>query len=115
MMDASPLYPRGFHPIYKSSLPDGRGLAWPMSRSLRPVKYYFIDYSISAYIPPDMHPKLCVGIFGRDREPPELSDTVPYDPFKLDVFILGNVFRRDFCDVSLILLLRRLTDMPPEI
>ena len=99
MMDASPLYPQGFHPIYKLSLPDARGLAWPLSRSTHPVRYYFIDYSISVYIPPDVYPKLCVGIFGRDPEPPELSDTIPYVPFKLDIFILGNVFRREFCHV----------------
>ncbi|EPT00389.1 hypothetical protein FOMPIDRAFT_1049710 [Fomitopsis schrenkii] len=98
MMDGNPLFPQGFHPIYDTSLPDGHGLSWPMSRSHFPVQYYYIDFSISVYIPPDVGPKLAVGVFGRDQDPPELSDVVPYDPFKLDVFILGNVFRKEFYD-----------------
>lgn len=100
-MDGNPLYPQGFHPIRQCSLPNGRGVAWPMSRSHFHLQYYYIDYSISVYIPPDVYPKLAVGVFGRDQEPPELSDDIPYDPFKLDVFILGNVLRKDFYDVSL--------------
>lgn len=102
MMDAGPLFPLGFHPVHDTSLPSGHGLSWPMSRTHCPVKYYFIDYSISVYIPPDVSLKLAVGIFGRDQEPPELSDHVPYDPFKLDIFILGNMFRKEFYNVSCI-------------
>ena len=42
-----------------------------------------------------------VGEDGRDQEVPELSDDIPYDPFKVDIFIIGNLFRRMFYDVSL--------------
>ena len=98
-MDGNPLYPGGFHPVRKVSSPDGTGIAWPMSRSHFHVQYYYIDFSLSVYIPPDVQPKLAVGFFGRDQEPPELSDSIPYDPFKLDVFILGNVLRKNFHDV----------------
>jgi hypothetical protein len=28
-----------------------------------------------------------------------LSETVPYHPYKLDVFIIGNMFKQEFCDV----------------
>ena len=100
-MDASPLFPLGFHPVYDKSLPSGQGLSWPLSRAHYPVKYYFIDYSISVHIPPDVKPKLTVGFLGRDQEPPELSDVTPYDPFKLDIFILGNMFRKELYNVSL--------------
>ena len=99
MMDGNPLYPGGFHPVHKSCTRDGSGVVWPMSRSCFHIQYYYIDFSLSVYIPPDVHPKLVVGIFGRDQDPPELSDDVPYDPFKLDVFILGNVFRKSFYEV----------------
>lgn len=33
------------------------------------------------------------GIFGLDQDVPELSREIPYDPFKVDVFIIGNMFR----------------------
>ncbi|KAH9834123.1 kinase-like domain-containing protein [Rhodofomes roseus] len=98
MMDATPLFPDGFHPLRNTLKPDGKTAAWPNSRSHFPVKYYFIDFGISVQIPPDVQPKLAVGGDGRDQAPPELSDDVPYDPFKLDVFILGNVFRKNFYD-----------------
>ena len=100
MMDGNHLYPGGFHPIRQICSPDGTSVAWPMSRSHFHVQYYYIDFSLSVYIPPDVQPKLVVGIFGRDQEPPELSDSIPYDPFKLDVFILGNVLRKSFYDVG---------------
>lgn len=99
MMDATPLYPRGFHPVQSDYLPDVSSRAPHLSRAEAPVKYYFIDFGISVDIPVDVHPKLATGILGRDRDPPELSSDKPYDPFKLDVFILGNVFRKEFREV----------------
>ncbi|KAH9920914.1 kinase-like domain-containing protein [Fomitopsis serialis] len=98
MMDAGPLYPRGFHPLLGEFLPDGKTGTWPNSRTRCPVKYYFIDFGISRYFPPDVQSKLVIGGDGRDQEPPELSDDIPYDPFKLDVFILGNFLRKNFYD-----------------
>jgi len=98
MMDGGPLFPQGFHPTRTAFLPDCRTVAWPLSRSHNPVKYYFIDFGLSVYIPSDGQPKLATGCYGRDQEPPELSDMDPYDPFKLDIFIMGNVFRKDFYD-----------------
>ena len=35
-----------------------------------------------------------LGIAGRDRDVPELSKNVPYDPFKVDIFTIGNVLLR---------------------
>ncbi|KAI0734963.1 hypothetical protein C8Q72DRAFT_964728 [Fomitopsis betulina] len=98
MMDASAIYPHGFHPVLSSSLPDGRTYARPRRRTSVPVKYYFIDYGISTYFPPGTNPRLVVGANGRDQEVPELSDEVPYDPFKVDIFIVGNLFRSMFHD-----------------
>jgi len=98
MMDASAMYPHGFHPSEGLFLPDSRTPVFPISRSYVGVKYYFVDFGISVHIPSDVYPKTALGGHGRDQEPPELSFDVPYDPFKLDVFIIGNVFRREFCD-----------------
>ncbi|KAJ3004551.1 hypothetical protein NUW54_g4764 [Trametes sanguinea] len=93
MMDASSLFPKGFHPIAQKMLADGVTPATVLSRASAPVHYYFIDFGISTWFTDDS-PKLVVGTDGLDREPPELSKTVPYDPFKLDVFLIGNLIRR---------------------
>ncbi|KAL7282051.1 hypothetical protein ACG7TL_003518 [Trametes sanguinea] len=93
MMDAPALFPRGFHPDMDYKLPDMSGPAPVLSRSDAPVRYYLIDFGISTRFTPDM-PRLVVGCDGLDQEPPELSVTVPYDPFKLDVFLIGNLIRR---------------------
>ncbi|KAI0350538.1 hypothetical protein OH77DRAFT_1593479 [Trametes cingulata] len=95
MMDASNLYPRGFHPIAQRRLPDVSDHAPYLSRSTVPIKYYFIDFGISTRFTSDEEPRVVTGKLGLDRQPPELSDDVPYDPFKLDVFLIGNLIRRE--------------------
>ena len=90
------MYPEGFHPIKLNHTPDWSGFAKHTSRTVAKVKYYFIDFGISVHVPEDLRPKLVTGFLGRDRDPPELSRTVPYDPFKLDIFIIGNMLKREF-------------------
>ena len=36
-----------------------------------------------------------LGTDGLDSDVPELSSKVPYDAFKVDIFILGNLFRKE--------------------
>lgn len=79
-----------------------------LSRSCAGVTYYYIDFGTSSYFHPSRstspsRPRLVLGTGGRDDEAPELSATVPYDPFKVDIFTLGNLFRRQFYDVRLVL------------
>jgi len=105
MMDADAMYPEGFHPIRVDYKPDYSGWAPYVSRSVAGARYYFVDFGISVRIPEDDRPKFVTGSMGRDQEPPELSDTVPYDPFKLDVFIIGNMLMREICDVRVLVLL----------
>lgn len=101
MMDASSLYPKGFHPIAEDRLPDTSDYAPHISRSQARVKYYYVDFGISVHIPPGSPSKLVTGRHGRDRDPPELASNDPYDPFKLDVFIIGNLFQTEFLRVGL--------------
>lgn len=96
MMDADAMYPEGFHAVVPGYKADYSGPAEHISRTDAKVKYYFIDFGISVHIPENVQPKLATGSMGRDRDPPELSETVPYDPFKLDIFIIGNMFKREF-------------------
>ena len=100
-MDVDAMYPEGFHPIAIDYKPDYSGSAKHTSRSAGAVKYFFIDFGISVHIPENLRPKLVTGFLGRDRDPPELSDEVPYDPFKLDIFIIGNMLKRDFYMVGI--------------
>lgn len=101
-MDASALYPLGFHPVTQHFLPDAVTPVYPLPRHSVKVKYYYVDFGISSHFTPDRRgDRLVLGRDGRDREVPELSNITPYDPFKVDIFIIGNLFRREFHDVCI--------------
>ena len=116
LMDGTHMYPLGFHPVHDIFLADGRAFAPMITRLEAGVKYYFVDYGISSYFPPGSQRELVVGIASRDRDVPELSNSVPYDPFKVDIFTIGNVIRGEFQTVgfpshptdTLVSLLRRI-------
>jgi serine/threonine protein kinase len=96
LMDATRMFPHGFHPVRDSFLPHDLSTPAPMiPRFNVGVKYYFVDYGISSYFPEGTEPQLVLGLAGRDRDVPELSDEVPYDPFKVDILTIGNVLRRE--------------------
>ena len=95
------MFPRGFHPVKDTLLYDLRTPAPTIPRRDVGVKYYFVDYGISSYFPTGSEPHLVLGRDGRDQDVPELSDEVPYDPFKVDIFTIGNVLRSEFCNVSI--------------
>lgn len=64
--------------------------------------YYFIDFGLAVHSE-DRNCKVAVlGNEGHDRDPSELStgNWIPYDPYKLDVYLIGNVFRRVLLDVG---------------
>ncbi|KAI0733407.1 kinase-like domain-containing protein [Fomitopsis betulina] len=62
--------------------------------------YYFIDFGLSVHVENPNCRVLVLGNEGHDRAPPELrtGNRIPYDPYKLDVFLVGNVFRRLLLD-----------------
>lgn len=64
---------------------------------MKHTKYYFIDFSISLIFK-DSDVRIAGGNNGQDQNPPEL-ETPRYDPFALDVFILGNLYRKSFLQV----------------
>ena len=102
LFDADAMYPEGFHPVALRKARDHSALAKYTSRASAGAKYYYVDFGISVYIPEAVGPKLVTGILGRDQDPPELSEDVPYDPFKLDIFIIGNMFMQEFYQVSVL-------------
>ncbi|KAI0637719.1 hypothetical protein C8Q77DRAFT_1087476 [Trametes polyzona] len=91
MMDASELYPQGHHPILLDDLPDVSKRAPVLYHARSKVKYYFIDFGISS-----KNQTTVTGRDSTDKTVPEFSDHVPYDPFKVDIYLLGNVFTKCF-------------------
>ncbi|KAI0657811.1 kinase-like domain-containing protein [Cubamyces menziesii] len=94
MMDARPLYPNGHHPIRLGSTPDALYPVSPLPRGGRRIQYYYIDFGLTSWFPPGSSP-MVIGDVGR-AEVPELSDTVPYDAFKVDIYALGTVYLKEF-------------------
>lgn len=94
-MDARALYPEGWHPQFPFRVSDfKRALPSRAIREADHISYYFVDFGLSTY-------KKCLttGVDGQERAP-ELSDHVPYNPYKLDVYILGMAYKRFFESVS---------------
>jgi len=98
MMDGTPLYPEGFHPSRPGRSRSGTRLINGRRRlHAPPVFYYLIDFGMSSKFEGD-EPRVAWGIDGQDREAPELQEhrIGPYDPFALDIFTLGNVYKKSF-------------------
>ncbi|KAG8947766.1 hypothetical protein FRC00_008940, partial [Tulasnella sp. 408] len=89
MMDGRELYPRGWHPQRRNFYPNGKAMGGgdPSRTAVGGVRYYFIDFGISSKDQDEV-----LGIHGQELSP-ELSDTVPYNPYKLDVYILGMAYQ----------------------
>ncbi|GBE78924.1 predicted protein [Sparassis crispa] len=100
MMDARSLYPHGHHPIRIAASQDGIHMLAPLSRSDCSVRYYFIDFGISSLIKKGESPYV-LGRQGRDKELPELSSEITYDAFKVDIFTLGNLYKKEFLQAYL--------------
>ncbi|KAJ7743784.1 kinase-like domain-containing protein [Mycena metata] len=110
VVDSSTMIPGGFHFIDDST---SDGLTYITDRAKFPARvpfmndrttagplhYYFIDFSHSVRFPSFESREL---ITGDDYEKsttqfiPEISATVPYDPFKVDVRMVGEMLREDF-------------------
>ena len=100
-MDPGPMYPKGFHPKNVTTDITGYRKAHPKRRRdvLSSVRYYFIDFGISSMFGPDDTDKTVLGLEGQDNSVPELSERRPYDPFLVDIYIIGNLLRTAFLEV----------------
>lgn len=96
MMDARALYVEPWHP--QRPVVDMRGRinldTWIPRTAVGGVQYYFIDFGLSTF-----REDQAVGYFGHICAP-ELSPWVPYDPYKVDVYILGKTFDEFLVEVS---------------
>ncbi|KAI0629620.1 kinase-like domain-containing protein [Trametes polyzona] len=94
MMEAKSLFPKGHHPVRLGYSPDLLEPVTPLPRAGRKVRYVYIDFGASSMFPQGSS-TLVVGDVGRAKVP-ELSDTIPYDAFKVDIFALGDMFLTEF-------------------
>ncbi|KAF5319766.1 hypothetical protein D9611_012869 [Ephemerocybe angulata] len=101
MIDASKLIPGGFHPLDPYCTPEGKqhgspgGLKCRSRWSVRPNDYYVIDFGLSERFEKGMDIRV-TGICGQDMSVPEMSLTIPYDPFPVDVYHLGNMLLKHY-------------------
>lgn len=98
MIDPSRLIPHGFHPFGPLVPPDGRRdmyerFKWNSRWSVRPNRYFVIDFGMSEHYNRRDGIRV-LGHLGQDRSVPEMSDTVPYDPFPMDIYQFGNMLAR---------------------
>ncbi|KAJ6480089.1 hypothetical protein DFH09DRAFT_1465716, partial [Mycena vulgaris] len=111
VVDASRMIPGGFHFTWPWTTRDGMHHLRPYkgddsvphikSRTQAgPMKYYFIDFGLSVQFPSYETRELVTGECGRLRKHiPEISETVPYDPFKVDVCLVGEMLNEEFLAV----------------
>ncbi|TEB08738.1 hypothetical protein FA13DRAFT_1145981 [Coprinellus micaceus] len=98
LIDPTRLLPDGFHPWEPGAPPEGRRnmyktFKWKSRWSVRPNRYYVIDFGMSQRYS-KREGVLALGALGQDRTVPEMSNTVPYDPFPMDVYQFGNMLLR---------------------
>lgn len=103
MMDAIPLYSKGlWHPRAPRMTRDFSRVAKHVSRTERPVRYFYIDFGLSRKYNPVDGPPRELPILGGDKSAPEFQEdgyNVASDPFRTDVYYLGNLFRITFLNV----------------
>ena len=102
-MDATRLFPNGFHPMQHLFDPNYDGAAKHRTRTERPPKYYLTDFGLSRRYDPEAGPPYELPIRGTDKSVPEFQGE-GYDqasnPFATDVYYIGNEIQTTFLKVS---------------
>jgi hypothetical protein len=97
MMDARNLFPSNWHPQLPRRTPDGKIImdVLPSRAGCGGVRYYFVDFGLSTREVSEV-----VGLDGQELAP-EMSNHISYDPFKLDIYMLGMAYQRLLMNVGL--------------
>ena len=100
MLDPSGMYPSGFHPVQINRSRDFRGKPQRYNRTQRPPRYYLIDFSLSRkYFSRNV---LDEPLVGDDKSAPEHQYKRWCNPFRTDIYHLGNLVRECFMKVVLL-------------
>ncbi|KAJ7512956.1 kinase-like domain-containing protein [Mycena galericulata] len=90
MMDESRVIPKGSHFSNPRTHTGFHNLfSWNNRCTVGPVDYYYIDFGLSLYFPDGKDDALYLATLRTFPTIPELSQTVPYNPFPVDIFQLG--------------------------
>ncbi|KAJ7186644.1 kinase-like domain-containing protein [Mycena filopes] len=90
MMDESKVVPKGSHFSNPTTHTGLRGVFyWNDRCTVGPVDYFYIDFGLSLHFPNGQDTALHLATLRTFPDIPELSQTVPYNPFKVDIFQLG--------------------------
>ncbi|TDL17193.1 hypothetical protein BD410DRAFT_581799 [Rickenella mellea] len=95
MLDATSMYPDGFHPMFQVAsrgFKGNRSARYVQRSDARSVKYYFIDFGLSSSFQDHSQTRLVTGRDCQLKDVPELSNDIPYDPFPVDIFLLGHLY-----------------------
>jgi hypothetical protein len=117
-MEWKNMFPEGFHTQKILCTKDMKGTAPFFTRTQRPTRYVIIDFGLSSrYHPSDVSPREpCLE--GGDKTVPEFLKLQPFhDPYKTDIYYVGNLIRTEFIQVRLlslhpVLLFHFLRDTP---
>jgi len=106
MMEWKNMFPDGFHPQAILRTKDATDTASYFTRTQRPTRYIIIDFGMSSrYDPSDVSPREH-SLIGGDKTVPEFLKEEPYhDPYKADIYYVGNLIRTEFMQVGLLLFL----------
>ncbi|KAJ7080009.1 kinase-like domain-containing protein [Mycena belliarum] len=98
MVDANQFLPE--HHFSAPHTRDGVNPIRPFPRfSVPNIRYYFIDFGLSVWCPTPSG-RFALGCVGQDRTVPEWQqDLLIYDPFKLDIYQLGNTILRELLNI----------------
>lgn len=100
MMDGTDVAPAGFHFVTDNRPERGNPDQPPpykARRSVPSIRYYIVDVGISRWFlhTSKIDDRRIYGQWGQDNTVPEWQQQdEPHDPFKVDVYQLGSVFRR---------------------
>jgi hypothetical protein len=99
MFDASEMYPKGYHPVQLNRNLNFKGQAKRYTRTARPPRYYLIDFGLSRRY--SSRNALDAPLRGGDKSAPEHRHGVRCNPFRTDIYYLGNLVREHFIMVKL--------------
>ena len=98
MMDASNLYPFGFHPVNTDSLPDGCTPARSFPRSSHPVKYYLTNFKNATK---NLECKESLLGTLNATSIPVSAKIMTSSCMKKDIIMFGETLRKNLFEVSL--------------
>ncbi|KAJ6514169.1 hypothetical protein C8R47DRAFT_1032923 [Mycena vitilis] len=95
VMDASKIVPGGWHFASPESTPNVKRSRRTRSRSTVKVQYCIIDFELSVFrCALETDPQ----VIGADKTVPEFKSGQPYDPYKLDIYQMGNMIKQEFIE-----------------